>query len=98
MFSISLWVWLDQTLTRRNIYGAQVSLSLFLINNWDFHSFILLAPNIATDISPKKMTFILKQNYRLHLIRFHGDELLALGSILLFFYQNSWGGDKESTR
>ena len=84
MFSISLWVGLNQTLTRGNIYGAQVSLSLFLINNWNFHSFILLAPNIATDISPKKMTFILKQNYWLHLIRFHGDELLALGSILLF--------------
>jgi len=65
---------------------AQISLSLFLIHNWDFHSFIFLALNIATDISPKKMTFILKQNYQLHLIRFHCDELLAIGSILLFFW------------
>ena len=64
---------------------AQISLLLFLIHNWDFHSFIFLAPNIATDISLKKMTFILKQNYRLHLIRFHCDELLAIGSIISFF-------------
>jgi hypothetical protein len=77
-------------LTSRNVNGAKISLWLFLINNWHFYSFILLAPNIATDISPKKMTFILKK-LPIDLIRFHYDELLAIGSILWFFFLTSSG-------